>query len=401
MFLWRRRPSSSAPRGRRGRCRSGYRARRRRACADYELAWPSASSSWCSPSSPPIPVSKRTTPSARETGPGVDVEHPRPRAGQPEPPTPGSTRSLRATSLPRSDAIGAMLARSGASAPLATCSQIWSRLHEAQPAGDSGRLASLICRRGAMEESIAAIGSKTRRPGGSAGTAWSTPTWVREGTDGLTVIDTAIGGSEGRRSSGQRRSSGCRSGQIVLTHAHGDHVSSLDALAAELPDAEVSISAREAAPAGQGHDDGIRASPEDKLRGGFPGARRRSRQGRLSLPGELVGSLKVVSSHRATRPVTSRCFDSRDGTLFCGDAFSTLGGTATCAKVNLLFPLPGLATWHKPSGRWRTAVPSAPASRGRWRRATARSSREPDGGRWTAAIAKAARSLEARGQEGT
>jgi len=41
--------------------------------------------------------------------------------------------------------------------------------------------------------------------------------------------------------------------------------------------------------------------------------------------------------------------DTRDRTLYCGDAFSTLGGVATTAKVNPRFPLPAMATWDKPT----------------------------------------------------
>ena len=39
--------------------------------------------------------------------------------------------------------------------------------------------------------------------------------------------------------------------------------------------------------------------------------------------------------------------DRRDGTLYCGDAFSTLFGVYTCARANPLFPLPYLATWDR------------------------------------------------------
>ena len=39
--------------------------------------------------------------------------------------------------------------------------------------------------------------------------------------------------------------------------------------------------------------------------------------------------------------------DRRDGTLYCGDVFSTLFGVATSARVNPLFPLPWLATWDR------------------------------------------------------
>ena len=41
--------------------------------------------------------------------------------------------------------------------------------------------------------------------------------------------------------------------------------------------------------------------------------------------------------------------DTRDRTLIAGDAFSTLGGVATTAKPNPLFPMPALATWHRPT----------------------------------------------------
>jgi glyoxylase-like metal-dependent hydrolase (beta-lactamase superfamily II) len=50
--------------------------------------------------------------------------------------------------------------------------------------------------------------------------------------------------------------------------------------------------------------------------------------------------------------------DTRDRTLYCGDAYSTLGGVATSARVNPRFPLPGMAAWDYP-----TALESARALR--------------------------------------
>jgi hypothetical protein len=41
--------------------------------------------------------------------------------------------------------------------------------------------------------------------------------------------------------------------------------------------------------------------------------------------------------------------DTRDRTLYCGDAYSTLGGVATSAKPNPRFPLVGWGTWHRPT----------------------------------------------------
>src|SRR4029078_13005324 len=64
--------------------------------------------------------------------------------------------------------------------------------------------------------------------------------------------------------------------------------------------------------------------------------------------GDLVGSLEVVAAPGHT-PGHVAFFDRRDGTLLCGDAFTTLGGVATTAKARLPFPLAAMATWHGPT----------------------------------------------------
>ncbi|MET0926752.1 MAG: MBL fold metallo-hydrolase, partial [Solirubrobacterales bacterium] len=69
------------------------------------------------------------------------------------------------------------------------------------------------------------------------------------------------------------------------------------------------------------------------------------------------GSLEAIAAPGHT-PGHLAFLDTRDGTLFCADAYSTLGGVATSAKANWRFPLPALATWHKP-----TALESARALR--------------------------------------
>src|SRR5690349_6027680 len=67
---------------------------------------------------------------------------------------------------------------------------------------------------------------------------------VRE-DDGFTLVDTNLAGSaKGILEAAQAQGAPIR--RIVLTHAHGDHVGSLDALHELLPDAEVMISARDA-----------------------------------------------------------------------------------------------------------------------------------------------------------
>ena len=63
--------------------------------------------------------------------------------------------------------------------------------------------------------------------------------------DGLTLVDTAVPRSAKAILAAAERA-GAPIVRIALTHAHGDHIGSLDALAAALPDAEVIISARDA-----------------------------------------------------------------------------------------------------------------------------------------------------------
>ena len=167
---------------------------------------------------------------------------------------------------------------------------------------------------------------------------------VRE-SDGLTLIDTMVPRSAGviLRAAAQLDAPIVR---IVLTHAHGDHIGSLDALAAALPDAEVSISRRDARLLAGDRAPEPGEPPEAKLRGSYPGAK--ARAGRLLNAGDRIASLEAIAAPGHT-PGQLAFLDARDGTLICGDAFSTLGGVATTAAVNPRFPLPALATWHRPT----------------------------------------------------
>jgi glyoxylase-like metal-dependent hydrolase (beta-lactamase superfamily II) len=161
--------------------------------------------------------------------------------------------------------------------------------------------------------------------------------------DGLTLIDTTTprGGKKILAGAAKLDAPIVR---VALTHAHGDHIGSLDEVADALPGVEVIISAREARflDKDMSLDPG---EPEDELRGGWPGAR--TRPTRTVQPGDMIGSLEVIASPGHT-PGHVAFLDRRDGTLYAGDALSTLGGMATPAKPRRVFPLVASATWHKP-----------------------------------------------------
>jgi glyoxylase-like metal-dependent hydrolase (beta-lactamase superfamily II) len=159
--------------------------------------------------------------------------------------------------------------------------------------------------------------------------------------DGLTLIDTALKGSE-KKILSAAADLGAPIVRIALTHAHGDHMGSLDALDAELPDAEVLISARDAILLGG--DTSLQPGESGKLRGSYPGAR--TKPTRTVADGDTIGSLQVHACPGHT-PGHLAFLDARDGTLYCGDVFSTLFGVYTTARANPLFPLPTMSTWDK------------------------------------------------------
>jgi glyoxylase-like metal-dependent hydrolase (beta-lactamase superfamily II) len=164
---------------------------------------------------------------------------------------------------------------------------------------------------------------------------------VRE-EDGFTLVDTMLKGS-GKRLRAAAEQLGAPIVRIALTHAHGDHVGSVDELAAALPGVEVLISGRDARFLAK--DMSLDPDePQDKLRGGWPGTK--TRPTRTFEPGERIGSLEVIAAPGHT-PGHVAFLDTRDRTLLCGDAFTTIGGVRTTAKPAFPFPLAAMSTWSR------------------------------------------------------
>jgi glyoxylase-like metal-dependent hydrolase (beta-lactamase superfamily II) len=162
-----------------------------------------------------------------------------------------------------------------------------------------------------------------------------------EEEDGLTVVDTMMPGSA-KAILAEAERLGKPIVRIALTHAHGDHVGSLDALAERLPGVEVLIGEREARLLAG--DKSLDPGEGGKLRGGYP--RVKTKPSRTLAAGDRVGSLEVVPSPGHT-PGHVAFLDTRDRTLYCGDAYSTLGGMATPARPNPRFPLLWMFTWER------------------------------------------------------
>jgi glyoxylase-like metal-dependent hydrolase (beta-lactamase superfamily II) len=164
---------------------------------------------------------------------------------------------------------------------------------------------------------------------------------VRE-EDGLTLIDTGLPGNTPAILSAADEL-GLAIQRIVLTHAHFDHLGSLDALHQRLPNAQVIASVRDARfMAGD-----MRLDPDEprtQLRGSY--LKVATQPDRLVQDGDQIGSLQVVSAPGHT-PGHIALFDTRDGTLIAGDAFQTRAGIAVSGTMRLWFPFPAIATWHR------------------------------------------------------
>jgi glyoxylase-like metal-dependent hydrolase (beta-lactamase superfamily II) len=161
---------------------------------------------------------------------------------------------------------------------------------------------------------------------------------VRE-DDGFTLVDTTVGGGADMLVEAARDAGGAIK-RIALTHGHGDHVGSLDALKQKLgntvevlmPDLDARIHAGEKVLDGKkppGSWPKITTKPNVRLTGG-----------------ERIASLEVIPTPGHT-PGHVSFLDTRDHTVIVGDTLTAIGALAVSSHFYWRFPLAAPATWDK------------------------------------------------------
>jgi glyoxylase-like metal-dependent hydrolase (beta-lactamase superfamily II) len=163
--------------------------------------------------------------------------------------------------------------------------------------------------------------------------------FVRE-SDGLTLVDTGLRGTAGSIIRAANKL-GAPIRRIVLTHAHVDHVGSIDELIASIPDLEFAVGRRETRLLAK--DLTLEEGESGKTLLGFTGAK--TVPTRLLADGDRVGSLKAVHSPGHT-PGHFAFLDVRGNALLAGDAFTTQAGVVVAGVYKPLFPFPALFSWN-------------------------------------------------------
>jgi glyoxylase-like metal-dependent hydrolase (beta-lactamase superfamily II) len=161
--------------------------------------------------------------------------------------------------------------------------------------------------------------------------------------DGFTLIDTNFKGFEGDILAAAA-AAGKPIRRILLTHAHPDHIGSVDALIDKLGALEIAASLR-SVPL-------LNWPPDTSLEPGEPNTRivnapgMKSRVTRTLVEGEVYGSLRVIETpgHMAGH---LSFLDERDGTLYVGDAILCLGGLRVAGYAPFPFTPTNGFTWDK------------------------------------------------------
>lgn len=138
--------------------------------------------------------------------------------------------------------------------------------------------------------------------------------------------------------------------QLLLTHAHADHVNGVPYFHERFPTVRIGLSQRDALLL-KGDFTPQVGEAQHKIKGSFP---------KMPIPVDftftdqtVIDRLKIIATPGHT-PGSVAFFDAATGNLIAGDALQTQGGMAVSGDMNLTFPFPALATWDK-----STAISSA------------------------------------------